>query len=145
MVLIFFFVFFFQAEDGIRDRDVTGVQTCALPIYLGGAATWTWCLPHAIFGYRYRHRHIERDADRSVPKIRPGGGVDHASVRWHRVGSRRRQTAGRTDGWRNRCREHPRSGEPVLVRDSARERRQPDDRPRGATRKARTAPRPDRR
>src|SRR5437773_10218309 len=30
-VLICFF-FFFQAEDGIRDRDVTGVQTCALPI-----------------------------------------------------------------------------------------------------------------
>src|SRR5438067_11668275 len=25
------FVFFFQAEDGIRDRNVTGVQTCALP------------------------------------------------------------------------------------------------------------------
>src|SRR5207249_5578447 len=29
----FFFFFFFQAEDGIRDRNVTGVQTCALPIY----------------------------------------------------------------------------------------------------------------
>src|SRR5437667_6359985 len=29
----FFCFFFFQAEDGIRDRDVTGVQTCALPIY----------------------------------------------------------------------------------------------------------------
>src|SRR5437773_11502322 len=27
-----FCIFFFQAEDGIRDRDVTGVQTCALPI-----------------------------------------------------------------------------------------------------------------
>src|SRR5437867_11710223 len=26
--------FFFQAEDGIRDRTVTGVQTCALPICL---------------------------------------------------------------------------------------------------------------
>src|SRR5205823_10415678 len=26
-------VFFFQAEDGIRDKLVTGVQTCALPIY----------------------------------------------------------------------------------------------------------------
>src|SRR5207248_6923686 len=26
------FFFFFQAEDGIRDRTVTGVQTCALPI-----------------------------------------------------------------------------------------------------------------
>src|SRR5207248_5378578 len=25
--------FFFQAEDGIRDRTVTGVQTCALPIF----------------------------------------------------------------------------------------------------------------
>src|SRR6266498_1454577 len=27
-----FHFFFFQAEDGIRDADVTGVQTCALPI-----------------------------------------------------------------------------------------------------------------
>src|SRR5256885_7191036 len=30
----YFFFFFFQAEDGIRDYKVTGVQTCALPIYL---------------------------------------------------------------------------------------------------------------
>src|SRR5256885_2587919 len=29
-------VFFFQAEDGIRDYKVTGVQTCALPIYANG-------------------------------------------------------------------------------------------------------------
>src|SRR5256885_3519705 len=28
-----YFFFFFQAEDGIRDYKVTGVQTCALPIY----------------------------------------------------------------------------------------------------------------
>src|SRR5215211_6604148 len=28
-----YFLFFFQAEDGIRDHCVTGVQTCALPIY----------------------------------------------------------------------------------------------------------------
>src|SRR5256885_39656 len=28
--------FFFQAEDGIRDYKVTGVQTCALPIYRAG-------------------------------------------------------------------------------------------------------------
>src|SRR2546427_3562088 len=27
--------FFFQAEDGIRDLTVTGVQTCALPIWVG--------------------------------------------------------------------------------------------------------------
>src|SRR5690554_2306805 len=30
---LFIVFFFFQAEDGIRDPDVTGVQTCALPIY----------------------------------------------------------------------------------------------------------------
>src|SRR5699024_11504985 len=29
---VFCICFFFQAEDGIRDRNVTGVQTCALPI-----------------------------------------------------------------------------------------------------------------
>src|SRR5436190_16826522 len=34
----FFFVFFFfQAEDGIRDHCVTGVQTCALPIWSRGS------------------------------------------------------------------------------------------------------------
>src|SRR5690348_17589307 len=31
------FSFFFQAEDGIRDGRVTGVQTCALPIWLSGS------------------------------------------------------------------------------------------------------------
>src|SRR5437879_13827891 len=30
-----FLFFFFQAEDGIRDTSVTGVQTCALPIWDG--------------------------------------------------------------------------------------------------------------
>src|SRR5699024_11982966 len=30
--LLLWVFFFFQAEDGIRDRNVTGVQTCALPI-----------------------------------------------------------------------------------------------------------------
>src|SRR5439155_10652266 len=32
-LLYIFFFFFFQAEDGIRDGHVTGVQTCALPIF----------------------------------------------------------------------------------------------------------------
>src|SRR5690554_6999534 len=35
--MAFFVFFFFQAEDGIRDADVTGVQTCALPISVPGA------------------------------------------------------------------------------------------------------------
>src|SRR3989475_4468680 len=44
-------IFFFQAEDGIRDLTVTGVQTCALPISLQqafaelGAAQCGYCTP----------------------------------------------------------------------------------------------------
>src|SRR6266576_2925620 len=39
-----FFFFFFQAEDGIRDLYVTGVQTCALPILrrVAGCADGWW-------------------------------------------------------------------------------------------------------
>src|SRR2546427_9379852 len=36
MFVVLFF-FFFQAEDGIRDLTVTGVQTCALPIWSFGS------------------------------------------------------------------------------------------------------------
>src|SRR3989441_3791993 len=56
--MLFFFFFFFQAEDGIRDKLVTGVQTCALPISLmmsgsplapvqrqGASSTVTWMCP----------------------------------------------------------------------------------------------------
>src|SRR5688500_19149974 len=41
LTLVGLFLFFFQAEDGIRDYKVTGVQTCALPIcdpYARGAS-----------------------------------------------------------------------------------------------------------
>src|SRR6266516_5819607 len=38
MRIVCFYNFFFQAEDGIRDRTVTEVQTCALPIYRQGDA-----------------------------------------------------------------------------------------------------------
>src|SRR5438105_9665323 len=37
--LDFFLFFFFQAEDGIRDPLVTGVQTCALPISYSGTVS----------------------------------------------------------------------------------------------------------
>src|SRR2546425_12017824 len=39
------FFFFFQAEDGIRDKLVTGVQTCALPILKAGSGVATLGLP----------------------------------------------------------------------------------------------------
>src|SRR5207247_4470700 len=39
-IVLYTFFFFFQAEDGIRDPLVTGVQTCALPIYFMGLFSW---------------------------------------------------------------------------------------------------------
>src|SRR5207248_7966924 len=45
--------FFFQAEDGIRDRTVTGVQTCALPIYNETMRAW---------GSRYARLVLDRSA-----------------------------------------------------------------------------------
>src|SRR5688572_21810629 len=39
LVLVVCFFFFFQAEDGIRDLTVTGVQTCALPIFEAGSGS----------------------------------------------------------------------------------------------------------
>src|SRR5690554_7685390 len=48
--------FFFQAEDGIRDADVTGFQTCALPICIGAAITFigAGAAAHYIFGLDWR-------------------------------------------------------------------------------------------
>src|SRR2546425_4421629 len=54
-------LFFFQAEDGIRDKLVTGVQTCALPIYLrlASAATAARREPARESG-QIEHLHLER-------------------------------------------------------------------------------------
>src|SRR2546430_6081559 len=56
--------FFFQAEDGIRDLTVTGVQTCALPILEAGVAPesienprlCTACHPDLLYSYRRGNR-----------------------------------------------------------------------------------------
>src|SRR5215510_5575174 len=41
--MLLWFFFFFQAEDGIRDGHVTGVQTCALPISAGDRSLRNAC------------------------------------------------------------------------------------------------------
>src|SRR5690625_5902539 len=46
LVLLCFF-FFFQAEDGIRDGHVTGVQTCALPISGGSLRCVSRVIAHS--------------------------------------------------------------------------------------------------
>src|SRR5690625_7031206 len=52
MLPLCFTVFFFHAEDGIRDGHVTGVQTCALPIFAPGASAeageWSTSRPNGL-------------------------------------------------------------------------------------------------
>src|SRR5690349_21901865 len=57
---LFFFFFFFQAEDGIRDLYVTGVQTCALPIFFGFLLTRKFRVVSAIGRHTLDHRTHER-------------------------------------------------------------------------------------
>src|SRR2546421_2733326 len=64
------FFFFFQAEDGIRDLIVTGVQTCALPIY------------------QHRDPH---PGDRAARAEEPEGRPDHRPVDPGRRAARRRR------------------------------------------------------
>src|SRR5690606_41067111 len=46
--------FFFQAEDGIRDFHVTGVQTCALPIFTAAQpATRSWIYSRPLWAFTY--------------------------------------------------------------------------------------------
>src|SRR5215213_3520093 len=72
LVAIVFF-FFFQAEDGIRDWSVTGVQTCALPILGLG---------------RHPGPHPSRPVCRGAREGRPGAQSDH---RRHRQPKRQRR------------------------------------------------------
>src|SRR3989441_5250744 len=67
----FSFFFFFQAEDGIRDKLVTGVQTCALPIYGRGGREQAG-------GVRDRHRPAwTRAAQRAAGRRRPRVAASH--------------------------------------------------------------------
>src|SRR2546430_9819081 len=70
-------VFFFQAEDGIRDLTVTGVQTCALPIsitHVGGQAVNLGFVtgdlnnlgPHLLMGIK--RAPVQRSEERRVGK-----------------------------------------------------------------------------
>src|SRR6266542_1854818 len=56
-----YFFFFFQAEDGIRDATVTGVQTCALPISRRPVAALGSCRVKRSFGKGKRHGSPEND------------------------------------------------------------------------------------
>src|SRR5207244_8102661 len=91
--------FFFQAEDGIRDDLVTGVQTCALPIChharhrrginrragrrAGSPAGWRYAA--SVLGWPYRHG-------------QRAGHCEYARDEWRRRSEERRVGKGRRNG-----------------------------------------------
>src|SRR5947209_20625478 len=67
-------LFFFQAEDGIRDIGVTGVQTCALPIWFSGrfsqgAKQWvSGARPHRSFQSGLQREYSRQPASDRLPQ-----------------------------------------------------------------------------
>src|SRR5690606_39431203 len=107
--LLLSYSFFFQAEDGIRDFHVTGVQTCALPIFRlrphyprsVAAASYqrrcrsTCCRPERLEGrcrgYNH-HRRPERSEERRERKSVGDGGGQMSEDRSKREGVGRRKS-----------------------------------------------------
>src|SRR5262249_57865484 len=104
LMLFLYFVFFFQAEDGIRYWSVTGVQTCALPIC-------NQRLPpplqpnsqqHDARGREEHRRHIGAVLDEVLrrPVIDPEQGGPDEHHREDRSEERRVGKEGRSERWR---------------------------------------------
>src|SRR5690606_26227025 len=77
--------FFFQAEDGIRDFHVTGVQTCALPIYIVGSVRSERCnriikYPRSKSTTLQCERSVIAIVRRDVPRVRMRGSVIHEAA-----------------------------------------------------------------
>src|SRR5205823_9958148 len=71
--------FFFQAKDGIRDKLVTGVQTCALPIFLR-RTQHVHDPPEGALAHRYRNRcagRLHREAAPQAFRGAHGDGAHH--------------------------------------------------------------------
>src|SRR5688500_17687644 len=101
--------FFFQAEDGIRDYKVTGVQTCALPIYGGERGEHAAADVLETEGVVERRRRLDREVAQIDRRGRARGGGCGAGggeevFEQRRGGDRAPPTVGR------RAREHDTCG-----------------------------------
>src|SRR2546430_1668773 len=78
------FFFFFQAEDGIRDLTVTGVQTCALPISLpdGAPLLREWPAPQLDVSGEAADRWRQANGLGTGPAVALAPGSVGASKRW---------------------------------------------------------------
>src|SRR5690606_39939052 len=99
--------FFFQAEDGIRDFHVTGVQTCALPIFAGPPEDdidWADVSPAGSAKFLARAWRLARDVT-SEPGADPASGdaalrsVTHRTLAETRSEERRVGKECRARGW----------------------------------------------
>src|SRR3989442_15530940 len=81
-----FFFFFFQAEDGIRDADVTGVQTCALPISDASRGVYQSdrCAVNPP-ARRIKHRAANRSSGGILGQSSCDEQENHADEAWHRA------------------------------------------------------------
>src|SRR5262249_56578867 len=97
-------MFFFEAEDGIRDWSVTGVQTCALPILLAidhgyfqgptaGLVRQQWQDVH-VDALEARGRALEVAMVDREHEGASGGGTEDAGTEERRVGK-----TGKAEGW----------------------------------------------
>src|SRR5206468_9221684 len=87
-------IFFFQAEDGIRDLIVTGVQTCALPIFRAGQTNFEQAGgPRAYFGSP-----AEARADEGARTIEVLGAILEERSEERRVGKEGRWRWGQENG-----------------------------------------------
>src|SRR5690606_39701218 len=95
-------LFFFQAEDGIRDFHVTGVQTCALPI------SPSWLAPATGRGTAEGDRRRGgADAWRMAGPVCRGRGVAGSDVRQRHAADRGRIDGGRRGAWTAAARRTP--------------------------------------
>src|SRR5438093_3777439 len=107
--IAFLLCFFFQAEDGIRDWSVTGVQTCALPISRAAEANRVRArraLRHPLLPRLPRHRSL-------AALLLRAGAVDRRAPRSDHAPRRRPRKIGRAS-----CRER---GESPVVGRAAKE------------------------
>src|SRR5690606_39774115 len=96
-VLFFLFFFFFQAEDGIRDFHVTGVQTCALPICTAGTLDATGSGPCQNTARQCTYSHGASDVPHLQPTRRSTRDRGRPTLRrTHRSEERRVGKEGRT-------------------------------------------------
>src|SRR5690606_39663874 len=103
-------VFFFQAEDGIRDFHVTGVQTCALPISKTSAFPTPSQLPRQSSARRaFLRRRASWTSFIRTTSHAPSRVIQRLSARFgwqrHRSEERRVGKEGRSRRWRGRGKE----------------------------------------